>query len=116
MVSEDRQILPYRPHFIAQYDPASHTVFGIIQDITGRKKIERALRLSESKFRMLVENINDVIFSVNPKGQIAYFSPAGERLFGYRSADLAGRFFLDMVYEEDRRLFRRGLSKWKREC
>ncbi|MBP9008129.1 MAG: response regulator, partial [Methanospirillum sp.] len=51
-------------HFIAEYDPASHTVFGIIQDITGRKKIERALRLSESKFRMLVENINDVIFSV----------------------------------------------------
>jgi PAS domain S-box-containing protein len=89
-------------HFIAEYDPASHTVFGIIQDITGRKKIERALRLSESKFRMLVENINDVIFSVNPKGQIAYFSPAGERLFGYRPADLAGRFFLDMVYEEDR--------------
>ena len=89
-------------HIIAEYDPASHTIFGIIQDITGRKKIERALRLSESKFRMLVENINDVIFSVNPKGQIGYFSPAGERLFGYRPGDLAGRFFLDVVYEEDR--------------
>jgi len=89
-------------HIIAEYDPAAQVVFGIIQDITGRKKIERALRLSESKFRMLVENINDVIFSVNTKGQIIYFSPAGERLYGYTPGDLAGRFFLDVVYEEDR--------------
>ena len=41
---------------------------GVIQDITDRKCAEEALRESEEKYRNLVENLNDVIYTIDPQG------------------------------------------------
>jgi len=46
-------------HSIAIFDKERKTVFGVIQDITDRKRAEEALLESEHKFRSLIEDSPD---------------------------------------------------------
>jgi PAS domain S-box-containing protein len=57
------------------------------RDITGRKKAEEALRLSEASFRSVVENAPYGIYRANASGQLLQVNPALQRMLGYPSAD-----------------------------
>jgi two-component system, cell cycle sensor histidine kinase and response regulator CckA len=60
------------------------------------------LRKSEEKYRDLVENINDVIYAVNRDGVLTYVSPVVQPVFGFSTAELIGKPFLDFVHHQDR--------------
>ncbi|MBW2592622.1 MAG: PAS domain S-box protein [Deltaproteobacteria bacterium] len=62
---------------------------------------EEALKKSEKRYLALVENINEVIYTVDEKGMITYVSPRVEILGGYAPSELVGKFFLDFIYKED---------------
>ncbi len=64
---------------------------GFFRDITERKRMEEALKESETKFRIMVENIHDVIFQLSPLGIIQYVSPKVEDIYGYKPEDLIGK-------------------------
>jgi PAS domain S-box-containing protein len=67
-----------------------------------RKRVEAALRQSEEKYRTLVENINDVIFSLDAQGCFTYISPAIERFAGYVASEIIGQHFTEFVHPDDR--------------
>ena len=73
----------------------------IYQDVTERKRMEEALRKREEYFRELVENISDIIVTMDEKGMITYVSPSVERITGYRTDELIGTCFLDLSVSED---------------
>lgn len=51
--------------------------------ITERVEAEQALRDSESRLRAIAETAMDAIIGMDPNGQITYWNPAAERIFGY---------------------------------
>lgn len=60
-----------------------------------RKQAEKALKQSEAKYRELIENLNDVIFSVDISGKIGFISPAIIRLTGYTPREVVGKNISD---------------------
>ncbi|MCG8684898.1 MAG: PAS domain S-box protein [Desulfobacterales bacterium] len=57
----------------------------------------RELEKSESRYRLLAENVSDVIWLLNAKGQMAYISPSINRMGGYEPEKLIGRPFTDLL-------------------
>jgi PAS domain S-box-containing protein len=73
----------------------------ILVDITERLRVEQALQDSEERYRSLVENLNDVIFGVDAKGNLTYISPVIERLLGYSAKEILGQNFRQVVHPDD---------------
>jgi len=74
---------------------------GFTTDITERKRTEEELRHSEQNYRDLVENISDVIFSIDLDGRIRYLSPSASNIFE-NAEDLIGRNLLEVIDPRDR--------------
>ncbi|MBU1355557.1 MAG: response regulator [Candidatus Edwardsbacteria bacterium] len=66
-----------------------------------RKLAEEALKLSEEKYRSLVEQINDVIFLTDSSGIIQYISPAIERMTQFTVDEITGQPFFKFIHPDD---------------
>lgn len=70
---------------------------GVIQDISLKTNIAKALDVSETKYRELVEKINDVIYSINTVGVFTYVSPVVKLLTGYSTNEVIGYAVTDFI-------------------
>jgi PAS domain S-box-containing protein len=90
---------------LASYYPVKATsgkivgVAGVVQEITELKRVERALRESEQRFRALIENSADGFVLLNARGKLLYTGPP---ILGYEHQEFRGRSVLDLVHPDER--------------
>jgi PAS domain S-box-containing protein len=66
-------------------------VVGLVREITDRRRVEDALRVSEARHRALAESVSDALLSIDEAGRIGFVNRTAERLFGYAQTELQGR-------------------------
>ena len=75
----------------------------VCSDISERKGAEEALRSSEERFRLMLENAVDyAIFSVDMERRVKSWNTGAERLLGYTESEILGRSADIIFTEEDR--------------
>jgi PAS domain S-box-containing protein len=89
-----------RVHFDADGRPLR--IAGTAQDITEQRRMERALRAEQERYRMVVEHLEDLLVRVDADGRFEFVSPSYCRLFGKTEAELIGHTFMPLVHPEDR--------------
>lgn len=67
-----------------------------------KRDLQKRLQESEMSLRMLVENVPDIIYTFNPKGEFIRLSPAVKANLGYKPSELLGKPFFDIVHPEDK--------------
>jgi PAS domain S-box-containing protein len=77
-------------------------LFGVFQDVTKHVRALDAAQRNETRYRLLADNMADVVTRIRTDGASSYVSPAIEALLGYRPEEMAGRPAQDFVHEDDR--------------
>lgn len=86
----------------------------VIRDITDKKEAELALRMSEEKYRLLVENQTDLVVKVDPEYRYQFVSKSYCKLFGKTEKQLLGKKFLPYVHKEDIESTKKEMEKLSR--
>ncbi|MDD1690637.1 MAG: PAS domain-containing protein [Methanoregula sp.] len=88
-------------HMPVQFPDGSCGVMAVCQDISEKKLLEIALRKEAERLLDLINNLPDIVFSVNPEGVLTYISHKVTE-YGFVPGDLIGRRFNGMIVPEDR--------------
>jgi len=83
--------------------PFSKNYLGVaFENVTGRKQAEQALLESEERLRLLIEGVREyAIFQLDPLGHVVSWNAGAERLKGYTSEEIIGKYFAVFYPQED---------------
>ncbi|MDD4356729.1 MAG: PAS domain S-box protein, partial [Smithellaceae bacterium] len=78
---------------VRKQDGTVDYIVALLEDITVRKQVEDALRESEEKYRTILEDMEDVYFEVDIRGNITFVNPSSCKNSGYTEEELLGMSF-----------------------
>ena len=77
--------------------PGFPGVIVALYDISKHKAVEQALRMSEARYRMLLEHQSDLVLKIDLHGIIQFASPSFSKMFGVTESDVSGQSFFRFV-------------------
>ena len=95
---KDGRRMPFEVSVVGQVDDGRLVAIrGVARDISQRERLELELRSSEERYRFLVDNAPDIVFSADQTTRFIYLSDTIERLTGWRPDELVGETFDKVV-------------------
>ncbi|MBN1691415.1 MAG: PAS domain S-box protein [Dehalococcoidia bacterium] len=87
---KDGSTVPAEVNVRAIYDDKGQPAgfIGVTRDISQRKKAEQKLKESEEKYRLLAENMDDVVWMAGTDMHFTYLSPAISKLRGFTAEEV----------------------------
>lgn len=79
-------------------------VLGIARDVTGQLETEQALIESDTRFRLILDSIEDGYFEVNLAGEFTFFNHRIHEHLGYTEEELLGKSY-KMIMDESNAQF-----------
>lgn len=95
---EQQILLARASHVIKEGDIIGINV--MLEDVTDRRKAERALIESEKKYRDVVERANDGVVIIQDK-LVKFINKRGAEVIGYKSEELIDSPFIDYVFPDE---------------
>lgn len=105
------KVIPIEAHSrLVQYEENS-AVLSVVIDISERKQAEEALRLSEERYRTVVEQAAEGIFVANEAGWHIDVNSSGCKMLGYSREEILKLHIRDLYLPEDLDKFSRGMEE-----
>jgi len=101
-VAEDGSSIPLLLTGIRVNLGGTYRLIGVGQDISARQEAEAQLRRQEAQYRLLAENVTDVVTHLDPTTRLKYVSPSVKGLLGYTPEELTGERAFDLIHPDDR--------------
>lgn len=86
---------------IRDAEGAVQWMLGQAMDITDQMSTEQALEVSEHRYRLLAENVGDVVGTGTMDGRITWVSDSIRDLLGWSPDELVGRRMIELVHPEE---------------
>jgi len=100
--TKDGEILPVEARIYLFHDDrgAAQGYWAFVRSLSDRKQAEKALRESEEKYRLVVENASEAIL-VAQDGVLKLVNPRAEQMTGYSREELTSKPFTDFIHPDD---------------
>jgi PAS domain S-box-containing protein len=87
-----------RDNYIRKLTQGNSEYKSYTEMLTGKVKSQfEEIRQSEEKFHGIANAAQDAVVMIDDARQLTYWNPAAERMFGYRTEEVLGRDFLDVL-------------------
>ncbi|MBS9525304.1 PAS domain S-box protein [Litoribacter alkaliphilus] len=80
-------------------------ILGIVRDITEEYRVKQDLQRSEEKYRNLVEESTEIIFSLGADLELTYISPNVKQFLGYEPHEVTSASLNKFLHPEDTEVF-----------
>lgn len=91
-------------------DPEPICIMASIVDISELMRVKTAMQKREAKYRSIIDNLGELLMTVDDKGDILFVNALVENYTGSGQSESIGRNFLDFVHPEDHEIFKTTLE------
>jgi len=81
------------------------------RDVTERYAVQQRIAESEHRYRVLTENVSDVVWETTADGTMGWVSESVSRVLGWKPEELIGRPTTDLVHPDERERAARNRDK-----